>query len=92
VGNGFWQSRERYRTQDELLETLREFRERGIPIDNIVQDWSYWPVDAWGDHEFDSERFPDPQEMGRLGTRNERTNHDLGLAQVFISRLTTTRR
>jgi len=60
---GFWQSRERYRTQDELLETLREFRERGIPIDNIVQDWSYWPVDAWGDHEFDSERFPDPQEM-----------------------------
>ncbi|MBF6596836.1 MAG: DUF5110 domain-containing protein [Fermentimonas sp.] len=60
---GFWQSRERYRTQDELLTTLSEFRERDIPIDNIVQDWSYWPVDAWGDHEFDPERFPDPKGM-----------------------------
>ncbi|MDD4777247.1 MAG: glycoside hydrolase family 31 protein [Fermentimonas sp.] len=60
---GFWQSRERYRTQDELLTTLAEFRERDIPIDNIVQDWSYWPVDAWGDHEFDPERFPDPKGM-----------------------------
>ena len=40
---GFWQSRERYKTQNELLETLGEFRKRKIPIDNIVQDWSYWP-------------------------------------------------
>ena len=60
---GFWQSRERYHTQDELLTTLAEFRERDIPIDNIVQDWSYWPVESWGDHEFDSERFPDPKGM-----------------------------
>jgi alpha-D-xyloside xylohydrolase len=35
---GFWQSRERYKTQDELLDVLHEFRERQIPIDNIVQD------------------------------------------------------
>ena len=60
---GFWQSRERYKTQDELLDNLREFRQRQIPIDNIVQDWSYWPEDAWGSHEFDSERFPDPKGM-----------------------------
>lgn len=60
---GFWQSRERYHSQDELLTTLAEFRERNIPIDNIVQDWSYWPVDAWGDHEFDPARFPDPKGM-----------------------------
>lgn len=60
---GFWQSRERYKTQVELLSTLAEFRRRGIPIDNIVQDWFYWPVDAWGDHDFDSERFPDPKGM-----------------------------
>ncbi|HOO43393.1 MAG TPA: glycoside hydrolase family 31 protein, partial [Bacteroidales bacterium] len=60
---GFWQSRERYKTSDELLGALNEFRKRGIPIDNIVQDWSYWPVDAWGSHEFDSERFPDPKAM-----------------------------
>ena len=40
---GFWQSRERYKTQDELLGALKEFRKRRIPIDNIVLDWSYWP-------------------------------------------------
>jgi len=60
---GFWQSRERYKTQDEIVSVLKEFRKRQIPIDNIVQDWSYWPVDAWGSHEFDKKRFPDPQGM-----------------------------
>jgi len=60
---GFWQSRERYKTQDELLSTLREFRRRQIPIDNIVQDWSYWNQDAWGSHEFDATRFPNPAAM-----------------------------
>ncbi|MDD4991267.1 MAG: glycoside hydrolase family 31 protein [Paludibacter sp.] len=60
---GFWQSRERYKTQDDLLNTLREFRRRQIPIDNIVQDWSYWNQDAWGSHEFDSKRFPNPEAM-----------------------------
>lgn len=60
---GFWQSRERYKTQDELLGALKEYREREIPIDNIVLDWSYWPVDAWGSHDFDATRFPDPKAM-----------------------------
>jgi alpha-D-xyloside xylohydrolase len=60
---GFWQSKERYKTQDEVVRTLKEFRRRNIPIDNIVQDWSYWPEDAWGSHEFDSLRFPDPEAM-----------------------------
>ncbi len=60
---GFWQSRERYRTQDEILDALAEFRRRHIPIDNIVLDWNYWPEDAWGSHEFDLDRFPDPKAM-----------------------------
>ena len=60
---GFWQSRERYKTQDELLETLSQFRKRHIPIDNIVLDWSYWPQEAWGSHDFDLERFPDAKGM-----------------------------
>ncbi len=60
---GFWQSRERYKTQDEIVGTLAEFRKRHIPIDNIVQDWSYWEEDQWGSHKFDSARFPDPQKM-----------------------------
>ena len=60
---GFWQSRERYKTQDELVSTLQEFRNRQIPIDNIVQDWSYWEENQWGSHEFDKTRYPDPQKM-----------------------------
>ena len=60
---GYWQSRERYKTQQELEETAREFRRRRIPIDNLVQDWSYWPEHDWGSHAFDAERFPDPDGM-----------------------------
>jgi len=60
---GFWQSRERYKTQKELLDVLKEFRQRRIPIDNIVQDWSYWPEDAWGSHDFDLQRYPDATAM-----------------------------
>lgn len=60
---GFWQSRERYKTQAEIVSTLKEFRRRSIPIDNIVQDWSYWPEDGWGSHDFDSLRYPDPKAM-----------------------------
>ena len=60
---GFWQSRERYKTQDELLDALKEFRRRKIPIDNIVLDWSYWEEDQWGSHQFDATRFPNPGGM-----------------------------
>ena len=60
---GFWQSRERYKTQDEIEGTLAEFRKRHIPIDNIVQDWNYWPEDQWGSHKFEASRYPNPQQM-----------------------------
>lgn len=62
---GFWQSRERYKTQQESLDVLDGFRSRHIPIDVIVQDWQYWKVDSWGSHQFDKERFPDPDEWIR---------------------------
>ncbi len=60
---GYWQSREKYNTQEEVLSTLSEFRRRQIPIDNIVIDWLHWPQDSWGCHEFDPARFPDPKQM-----------------------------
>ena len=60
---GFWQSRERYSTQEDLVETLAEMRRRHIPVDNIVQDWQYWPEDQWGSHEFEASRYPDPEKM-----------------------------
>lgn len=60
---GLWQSRERYKTQKELLDVVREYRKRKIPLDNIVLDWHYWEEDKWGDQSFDYKRFPDPKEM-----------------------------
>lgn len=60
---GFWQSRERYKTQDEILSTVKEFRSRKIPLDNIVLDWSYWKEPEWGSQEFDPARFKDPDQM-----------------------------
>lgn len=60
---GYWQSRERYRSQEEVLSTLKEMRDRHIPVDNIVQDWQWWEDGKWGSHEFDSTRFPDPAAM-----------------------------
>ncbi|UDF02707.1 TIM-barrel domain-containing protein [Asticcacaulis sp. AND118] len=60
---GFWQSRQRYETQDQLLSVLKTYRDNKWPIDNIVQDWFYWPEDQWGSHKFDPVRFPDPQKL-----------------------------
>jgi len=60
---GYWQSRERYKTQDEILDALNGFRKRHLPIDNIVMDWNYWEDDQWGAFKFDPKRFSDPKEM-----------------------------
>lgn len=60
---GYWQSRERYKTQDEIIDALNGFRERNLPIDNIVMDWNYWTPDSWGAFTFDPERFTDPKAM-----------------------------
>ena len=60
---GFWQSRERYKTQEEVLGAADEFRKRKIPLDNIVLDWSYWKQDDWGSQEFDASRFSNPDSM-----------------------------
>lgn len=57
---GLWQCRQRYETAQQSLDVLDGYRSRSIPIDNIVQDWFYWKEDAWGSHEFDPARFPDP--------------------------------
>ncbi|MFB9052693.1 TIM-barrel domain-containing protein [Formosa undariae] len=59
---GFWQCRERYHNQEELLANANEMRERNIPFDNIVQDWFYWPKGTKGP-EWDPAKYPDPDAM-----------------------------
>ncbi|MGZ5247900.1 MAG: TIM-barrel domain-containing protein, partial [Flavitalea sp.] len=75
---GFWQSRERYKTQQELMDVVKEFRTRKIPLDNIVLDWSYWKENAWGSQDFDEERFPSPDAMID-------SLHDLYNTKIMIS-------
>lgn len=63
---GFFQSKERYHTQDESLNMLKKYRELKVPIDVVIQDWRYWPEynksdSAWNSQRFDTERFPDPK-------------------------------
>jgi alpha-D-xyloside xylohydrolase len=60
---GFWQSRERYKTQNDILTTVKTFREKNIPLDNIVMDWQYWKTDEWGSQQFDPGRFSNPDSM-----------------------------
>ncbi|WP_343517727.1 TIM-barrel domain-containing protein [Sphingomonas sp.] len=60
---GFWQSRQRYDTQKEILDVVRTYRDLKIPLDNIVLDWRYWRDDDWGSHRLEPKRFPDPKGM-----------------------------
>ena len=61
---GFWQSQERYVDQDQLLAIAHGYAERDLPIDVIVQDWSYWgEASNFSGMSWDPERFPDPAAM-----------------------------
>ena len=61
---GYWQSREHYATQDEIVSVARRYRAEGIPFDGIVQDWHYWgDWDHWNAMDFLSPDYPDPRRM-----------------------------
>ena len=57
---GFWQCKNRYQSQKELLEVAHKYRELHIPVDNLVQDWFWWKIK--GDFEF-NDHYPDPRGM-----------------------------
>ncbi len=57
---GFWQCKNRYKTQEELLGVAHKYRELHIPADNIVQDWFWW--NRKGEHVF-NKNYPDPKGM-----------------------------
>lgn len=61
---GFWQSRERYKSQDEITEVVKKYRELGVPVDGIIQDWQYWGNNyLWNAMEFMSPDFNNPKKM-----------------------------
>lgn len=60
---GFWQCRERYSSQQQILDIAAEFRKRRIPVDVLVQDWQYWGKYGWNALQFDESAYPNPPEM-----------------------------
>lgn len=57
---GFWQCKNRYNSQAELLNVAHKYRDLHIPVDNIVQDWFWW--NKMGDFVF-NRNYPDPKGM-----------------------------
>lgn len=60
---GFWQCRERYTSGSQLVETVKEFRKRKLPVDVIVQDWQYWGDNGWGVPKFDEVNYSNPEDF-----------------------------
>ena len=57
---GFWQCKNRYKSQDEILGVAKKYRDLHIPVDNIVQDWFWW--NRKGEFVF-NKNYPDPKGM-----------------------------
>ena len=59
---GLFMSKERYKTQQQLIDVVKRFRADRFPLDYIVQDWQYWGGDdgTWSGMIWDKERYPDP--------------------------------
>jgi alpha-D-xyloside xylohydrolase len=61
---GFFQSKERYKSQDELVGVVKKYRDLGVPFDGIIQDWQYWGNNyLWNAMDFLNVEFPNPQKM-----------------------------
>jgi len=59
---GFFQSKERYKSQDELFDVVKKYRELKVPLDGIIQDWQYWGNNyLWNSMEFLNVEFPNPR-------------------------------
>ena len=61
---GYFQSKERYKGQDELVDVVKKYRELGVPLDGIIQDWQYWGNNyLWNAMDFLNVEFYNPQKM-----------------------------
>ena len=68
---GYWQSKERYKNQKELMEVVAKYRELNVPLDGIIQDWQYWGKNnLWNDMKWDTTTFPDPKGMADFVHKN----------------------
>ncbi len=59
---GYVQSKERYVSSEDIINAVKEYRRRQVPLDVIVQDWNYWPQ-GWGYMKMNREFYPDPRAL-----------------------------
>ena len=62
---GYVQSKEAYKTQDEVVGIAKKYRDLDIPLDCVVQDWNTWEPGKWGNKRVDRERYPSLTEMNQ---------------------------
>lgn len=60
---GYIHCRERFHSQQEILQTANRFRQEQLPVDVLVQDWQYWGRYGWNSMQFDETNYPDPKAM-----------------------------
>ena len=60
---GYIHCRERFHSQNEILETAQRFRREQLPVDMLVQDWQYWGPHGWNSMKFDESNYPDPKAL-----------------------------
>ena len=61
---GYWQSKERYKSANETLGIVQQYRKLGVPLDGIIQDWQYWGSNyLWNAMDFLSEEFSNGRQM-----------------------------
>lgn len=62
---GFWQCKERYKSADEVVEVASKYRELGVPLDAVIQDWKYWGEDPadWNSLGFNNPAFSNYKDM-----------------------------
>lgn len=61
---GYWQSKERYKSQDELVSVVKKYRDLNVPLDGIIQDWQYWGGNyLWNAMDFLNADYSNPQKM-----------------------------
>ena len=68
---GYWQSKERYKNQKELMDVVEKYRALKVPLDGIIQDWQYWGKDSvWNRMAWDPTTYPDPKGMADFVHKN----------------------
>lgn len=69
---GYIQCKQRYTSQQELLDVAKGYRDRHLPIDDLVIDWFHYT--KMGEMDMDPAKWPDPVAMNRqLHTMNFHT-------------------